>query len=613
MHNRSWETVWTFVLALSLAIGCGGTPTSPEDSGPATDAVVAPDTGTEDPSGIPDDSQSDEPVQDEGKDGANGWDAQSGPSLVLVPDVVDFGFVGVGITAERNLTISNGGNGDLIVNEDGGCLQIMDDVKDEFSFVDTPFGWGPTDTTACSEGLVPAMDSRKIALTCTPKSLSGIATAKLRFGTNQEGMEQVEIPLICHRPPDASPLVIPGEIAFGKVLVGCESPFFEVCSHNTGPDPLAIVAIKFEDCSPEFKLKNVPALPADIPAGDSLCFDVIYTPQDEGTDSCSLRIMSTAPDSPKIDVPVTGEGVWESQEVDEFTQASGLDLDLLFVVDDSASMCGMPEALTGGFGTLVQQLDSNGVDYHVGVISMNVTDETVRGRLNEGNADQAPLYITPGTPDVTGTFAKLSDLGCDGGPNCGGLGGGCTDRQEAGLFAMWHALTPPLVGGWNAGFLREEAQLIVVALSSEDDQGPFEAPFYADFLTELKGVWNPNLVQFHAIVGLESPTCPQASPGVRYIAVAEATGGTVVDICTQGFLDVVNSMGTVSQALKAQFFLTRIPATGTLQVRVDGDPCLDGWSYDAVSNAIVFEPDGPCWPDPGVDIEVEYDVACAQI
>ena len=54
------------------------------------------------------------------------------------------------------------------------------------------------------------------------------------------------------------------------------------------------------------------------------------------------------------------------------------------------------------------------------------------------------------------------------------------------------------------------------------------------------------------------------------------------------------------------------PGKGTLQVRVDGVPCLDGWTYDATPNAIVFEQDGPCWPGQGEDIEVEYDVACTE-
>lgn len=676
------------------------------------------------------------------------------PVLTLIPASVDFGHVGIGVTAQRTLTLSNEGKADLIVNEAGGCLEIVDDSDGEFAFVDTLDGWGPTTKQSCAQGIIPANDQHPVTLTCTPKSASGTATAKLVFTTNQMGMEEVGVPMTCNRAgePKCEPafvpekldsgvipmgfykdvtlklmndgtgdcqiqgllvegcaeggpcpceepglgtasecfallntddfqagstlgpgsskmiklrvqapasgnvlqecagllsatlydpyvddtftipvedpvsgcwapnlggvfgipkvLVTPQDNDFGKIAIGCSSETRKICVYNIGNAPLTVSDIQAIGCSPEFKLGDLPILPVTLPAGWKECFTATYLPQDEGPDSCQISVKSNDADDPEVLGDLKGEGVWCDHVTDTFVQAQGKSFDLLLVMDDSGSMCGMQPDLSGGIDALVQTLDLQEVDYHLGVISMNVVDDAVRGRLNEGDPDKVPLFVTQDTPDPAATFEVLADLGCDGGPNCGGLGGGCTDEQEAGLYAMWHALTPPLVDGWNAGFLRKDAQLEIVAISSEDDQGPFDAPFYADFLKMLKGEANANLVHFSAVTGLDPATCELSTPGFRYLDVAAATGGTVVDICTQGLADIVNSVGVTAQTPKTQFFLTLPPGVGTIQVRVDGVPCLDGWTYDATSNAIVFEPDGACWPGPGAVVEVEYDVAC---
>ena len=45
---------------------------------------------------------------------------------------------------------------------------------------------------------------------------------------------------------------------------------------------------------------------------------------------------------------------------------------------------------------------------------------------------------------------------------------------------------PESIGGWNKGFLREDAQLEIIALSDEEDQSSGDLGFYR-FFRSIKG------------------------------------------------------------------------------------------------------------------------------
>jgi len=63
---------------------------------------------------------------------------------------------------------------------------------------------------------------------------------------------------------------------------------------------------------------------------------------------------------------------------DTFTQVQGKSLDLLLVVDDSGSMCGLQPDLADGLDALVRTLDLQEVDYHF------VSHPRVPNRVNKG-------------------------------------------------------------------------------------------------------------------------------------------------------------------------------------------------------------------------------------
>lgn len=440
--------------------------------------------------------------------------------------------------------------------------------------------------------------------------------------------------------------VLPATIDFGLVTIGCYSQTTRVCVYNTGSAALSITEIKMAGCSPEFRLKKVPGLPKDITSAGPICFETVYAPQDEGKDECVIQVASNDQSAPSMSVAVKGEGTYETEQTDIFEQVSGQAVDILFVIDDSGSMCEEQDRLIENFQSFISQAEIWNNDYHIGIISVNVVNEAVMGKLNRGASNLTPRYITKG-PNAQAQFAKLADIGCDGN----------SDAQEAAMQAAQAALSTPLTsetgvscssdsecrsnknlcssstncpyycvegtcGGWNKGFMRKDAQLEIVALSDEEDQSSGTPDFYVDFFKSIKGYYNTNMMHFNAIVGIDDPNdaydgyCMSpdestgAADGKRYIDVAQRTNGQVGSICDPDYDVIMNQIGSVAFGLKVQFYLSRLADPPTVEVRVNDALCSTGWRYDAPSNSVIFEESGSCMPQPGDIIKIHYDTLC---
>lgn len=437
--------------------------------------------------------------------------------------------------------------------------------------------------------------------------------------------------------------LLPANIDFGLVTIGCFSRTERVCVYNTGSAALSITDIRMAGCSPEFRLKKVPKLPKDITSAGPICFELVYAPQDLSKDECMVQIASNDQSSPSMSVGLKGEGTYETEHTDVFEQVSGQAVDILFVIDDSGSMCEEQDRLVDNFNSFIQQAEIWNNDYHIGVISLDVTTEQIVGKLNRGDPRISPRFITKNA-NAQSQFATLADIGCDGN----------SDSQEAALQAAQAALSAPLIsdtgvscgsdndcrnnknlcssatncpyfcldgtcGGYNKGFIRQDAQLEIVALSDEEDQSSGTPDFYVDFFKSIKGYYNANMMHFNAIVGTDttgegycvSPDgTTRAGHGKRYIDVAERTGGLWGSICDPDYDVIMNQIGSVAFGLKVQFYLSRLADPPTVEVRVNGSLCTAGWRYDAPSNAVIFEEEGSCMPQPGDMIEIYYETLC---
>lgn len=436
--------------------------------------------------------------------------------------------------------------------------------------------------------------------------------------------------------------VIPPEINFGIITIGCHSKIYKVTVYNAGSAPLTISSVELSGCTPEFKIKNIPPLPKDVTTGVPFPVELQYIPQDLGKDSCMLVVKSTDESSPVLSVSLEGEGTYDTEWTDIFHQVSGQEVDVLFVIDDSGSMCEEQERLAQNFEEFIKFAEIWKNDFHLGVISVNVVNEKVMAKLNLGK--KKPRFLTPQTQDYKNKFKEFVKLGCGGG----------SDPQEAGLQAAQMALSLPLTydtdvpcssdndclnnknvcadpkncpiycidgfcGGWNAKFLRENAQLEIIFLSDEEDQSPATVSFYIDFFKNIKGFYNVNMMHAHSIVGPNggcvAPDGGGADAGKRYMEVSKETGGKIESICNPTFAPVLNDIGAIAFGLKVQFFLTRIADPPTIKVWINGNECKGGndtWSFDIPSNSVIFVEKGKCMPQPNDEIKVYYKTLCLQ-
>ncbi len=269
--------------------------------------------------------------------------------------------------------------------------------------------------------------------------------------------------------------------------------------------------------------------------------------------------------------------------LDVFTQQEDPPADVLFVVDNSASMVEEQANLAMNFGTFVELLGDTTADYRIGVTT---TDGANAGRL------VGPV-LTPDTPDVILEFQRAVAVGTTG------------SRDEQGLAMGVMGVRPDV----NPDFMREDAVGHVVFVSDEDDHSAEPAEYYA---TALGSAAPGEALTAHALVGDIPAGClsgtSAADAGPRYLSVAETTGGLTESICADDYAQVLVVLGLAVAGWNPTFLLSDLPAVDTLVVKVDGveipEREVDGWAYSIGDNAIVFA--GRSIPRPGMQLTVSY-------
>lgn len=221
---------------------------------------------------------------------------------------------------------------------------------------------------------------------------------------------------------------------------------------------------------------------------------------------------------------------------DWFQQEPERPVDILVVVDNSASMAGEQAKLKSAIGSLVAGLvqAEPPFDFHFGVVTTDIDSDAGAAGADPASRGPGRLRRVPG-----GTAHYVACAPGPGGVRCNvgdgaassalaaiqalldvGTGG---STSEKGLLAAMRALSEPLRSTENAGFLRAEAALSLVFVSDEEDSscGPYveaapclaspsckceDSPawgsvdYYRRFFRGLKGFGNEDAVRIAAIV-----------------------------------------------------------------------------------------------------------------
>lgn len=134
-------------------------------------------------------------------------------------------------------------------------------------------------------------------------------------------------------------------------------------------------------------------------------------------------------------------------------------VDVLFVVDDSASMYEEQGELAGTFPELYAHLGGSGLDWHIGVTTTDVDS----ANLDAGKLERVVMgettyrWVDEQTPNPTVLFGVLANAGIQGSP------------EERGRAAAYRVLETQQTLPRNAGFERD-GDLHIVFLSDENDQ-----------------------------------------------------------------------------------------------------------------------------------------------
>jgi hypothetical protein len=572
------------------------------------------------------------------------------------PPAVDFGTLASGSQTTRTIRVFNDGS--------------MPCVYKTAAIVDCEYGSGLCQTKAGVSSSfflqAPKPEKNTIILWDTPLELT------VRYEPNKESSTDAAIPIVTMQSGIGGPFVqyasaagginpiLTGQVGTAGVRVdppsltwplttkGCNGTTENVHITRVGPQPIDLINADTTLCDNQFTFEQVPILPIPLYTEDesAVVVQVRFTPDSAGLHTCVVPFEPSEPDAGVGTLELTGVAAETAERVDVFQQVDDVDVDILFVVDNSGSMGDEQSTLAAGFGGFIAQAQVWNVQYHIGVISTDLGDE---GRL---------LGAEPWVNNLTSNlFVDSVLLGTEGSGDERGLqtawlalqpdmlidhGVACSNDLECGAQFAGSYCVKGKCGGYNRGFLRSEALLAIIWISDEQEH-TCSTPVddFVSFFKSIKG----NNVKGYAIVGdPKSPADPVggcggggsacdpcdecsfggnpfggpgqgAEAGTRYAVAAESLGGFWSSICSFGAEGVdqpalLEEIGKDAFKPVDTFELSETASPGSITVKVNQEICND-FEFNPITNRISFpDVDSECFPGPNSLIEVTYDAPC---
>jgi len=555
----------------------------------------------------------------------------------FVPDLLALGAFRPGATGEGKIIIMNTGSGNCEYREREFDACLADQFGISVQFVcDNQIAFNPFTMTSepAPETILGPGDTLEFGVSFKAPGVQSTygrdsyyaRLAALLFDPNSRELEFVTPPGgvgrgVNVRAETAVPRVSvdPGKLSFGLVRTDCASNVRQVRVRADGPIAASVTKVEAVGCGDQMRVTG-PPVPTVIEGFAAQYWDVVFAPDTVVPVECVLRIENDSDNSPVVEVSLSGVGTDVTHKVDTFRQIPSPKVDVLFVIDDSFSMGDDQERLRQELPQVIDIATSWAQDYHLGITTtdtIQVLGEFVGfPRYADTTTDPsefarnllvgtAGYYIEKGLEAAYMALYNRSaqtGLACD--PN---LVGQCpNDNDGLGLICVAGSCS-----GRNAGFLRDDAELVIIIVSDEEDSSPQTVPWYIDRFADLKQPGSGHGVVVHSvIVTPEGCLGGFGTPGQRYQQVSETLGGQVVSICEPDFGSAFGQVAQHTFGLKDRFYPSLSPVVSSIQVRVDGQACRD-WTFNQANGAVVFAEASSCFPQFDDVIEIEYDVYCA--
>ncbi len=274
-------------------------------------------------------------------------------------------------------------------------------------------------------------------------------------------------------------------------------------------------------------------------------------------------------------------------------------IDVLWVVDTSGNMTANQQAVVAQIPSFINSLNQTGLDYQIAVTTMDMSAQGDQGKFLSASGPAVLTDVTPNMGQLLSSRIFVGDY--------------AWHPLTRGLQAMQAALSAPN-STVNPGFIRTNSLLVVIFVTASNDQSP--AADYTAWLNQLKPptqfgqmTW---VAQFMGVMpgdpNCQTTTWQYNSPGTAYIALASASGGAAVSICSGNLSSAMTNVGQQLLSLATAYPLAQLPNPNSISVVVNGtkvaNDATNGWTYVKASNSIQFH--GTAIPPAGASIVVNF-------
>jgi hypothetical protein len=301
-------------------------------------------------------------------------------------------------------------------------------------------------------------------------------------------------------------------------------------------------------------------------------------------------------------------------------------VDMLFCIDNSGSMDDKQQVLADSMNTFIGLFATGGVDYHIGIVTTDTDSTDAKYWSN-----RLPNYVTPNRGRLLSRYTekfltKNSSSVVDkmkANAKVGTSGSGDEQCFNSMLYALEDSMIG--VGGYNEGFVRDDALLSMIVVSDEDEDiknGETVAQRIDRMKKRIATVKGPNSrgYSFDFVINKTAakPAAPVTYPlkaSVNpypnfYFAAADAFVSKTYDVLKNFGSDLAKIGSDIVVASTSQFKLSNKPnPVSSIVVKLDSkvvaaDP-TNGYVYDASNNSITLKGDA-LQASPGGVLTIDY-------
>lgn len=298
--------------------------------------------------------------------------------------------------------------------------------------------------------------------------------------------------------------------------------------------------------------------------------------------SLLVSLISCSPSSPKLKPENSAN--YEQQTAAGLAIDFRPKIDILFVMDNSGSMTSHQRNLSNNIDIFLNEISKIKVDYQIGVIT---TDEDDDGELRGTGYEK---IITPTTPGGL-TILRFN---LTAGTNGSGL--------EKVFDPIQQALSPSMLSGYNAGFIRPEAYLAVIAITDADDQSEMmTSTTMMNFLNILKG-GHEKILSYGIIVPSGVTGCPRDEGPPKKLesflsmTINAKNSSNIMNLCDPQFgLKLAGFSKDIVKYVSGTVKLAQLPILDSIRVyfgKLLLPPDMKtGWYFEPATNSVVLGSD----------------------